>query len=76
MTRSLKSRVKKLEKHMGKDRGWPIIIVQPGETKEQAIERDLAQHPEHKDCPGHIIFTTSRSVPPQEPPAGKPGGGT
>ena len=66
MTKSLKNRVRKLEQHTGKDRGWAIIMVEPGETKEQAKEKHLAQHPEDKDCPGFIIMDCSSRVPEPE----------
>jgi hypothetical protein len=58
MLRSNKRRVKKLERQVGRKQGIPIIIVKAGETVEQAEERHLREHPEHRECKGLITLRT------------------
>jgi hypothetical protein len=69
MLRSLKNRLAKMEETLGRKRGAPIIIVQRGETTEQAQERDFREHPEDRDCEFYIFI--HRAAPP--PAGGLPG---
>jgi hypothetical protein len=52
---SIKKRLERLEGGRPK-RGAPIILVEPGETKEQAKQRHLAKHPEDKNAEVFIII--------------------
>jgi hypothetical protein len=71
MLREIKRRVKKLERQVGRKRGMPIIIVQPGETVEQAEERHLWEHPEDRERKP-IIINCSQAMATEEPSAGPP----
>jgi len=61
---SIKKRLERLEG--GRQRGIPIIIMKPGETKEQATQRHLAEHPQDKDAEAVILI---RSPSPKDSPA-------
>ena len=61
---SIKKRLERLEG--GRQRGITIILVKPGETKEQAKQRHLAEHPEDKDAKVVILI---RSPSPKDSPA-------
>ena len=61
---SIKKRLERLEG--GRQRGIPIIPMKPGETKEQATQRYLAEHPEAKDADLVILI---RSASPKDSPA-------
>ena len=47
-----------MEEHQGWIPGGAIIVVNKGETKEQAMERYFRKHPDHRDC--KIIITVFR----------------
>ncbi len=51
---SLKKRLERLEG--GKRRLAPIIVVEEGETVEEAWEKYLSEHPDHKRGGGAIII--------------------
>ena len=51
---SIKKRLERLEG--GRQRGIPLDVVNPGETKEQAKQRHLAKHPEDKNAELVIII--------------------
>jgi len=71
--RNLKRRVERLEAGR-KGRGIPIIIVQPGETKEEALQKYRAQHPENEKSEVRIIINLSGQDqgPPSAPPPPRP----
>ena len=48
---NLKKRLERLEGGR-KGRGFTIIIVHPGETAEEAWQKDLALHPENEKSKG------------------------
>jgi hypothetical protein len=58
MLRSIKKRVSKLEGQLGRKKSFGIIIVQPGETKEEAQERHIREHPEDRKRDNFIIIST------------------
>jgi hypothetical protein len=65
---NIKRRLERLEKILGHI-GAPLIMVQPGETKEEAWQRHLAAHPEHAQAEVKIIITCSpQAGPPRLPP--------
>ena len=68
---NLKGRVDRLEGGR-KGRGIPIIIVMPGESKEEALQRYLAQHPEDEKAEVRIIINLSGQDPPSAPPPPRP----
>ena len=55
---NLKRRVERLEGGR-KGRGIPIIIVHPGESEEEALQRHLAQHPEDEKAEVGIYLILS-----------------
>lgn len=55
MLRTFRNRVKKMEDYMGRDKGAIIVVVEPWETKEQALAAHLKQNPQDRDYPG-VIF--------------------
>jgi len=61
---SIKKRLERLEG--GRQRGMTIILVKPGETKEQATQRHLAEHPEAKNAEVLVLI---RSASPEDSPA-------
>jgi hypothetical protein len=63
---SLRKRLERLEK--ARRGGAVIIFMKPGETKEEARQRDLAEHPEHEDAEGFIFIGISAPGPPCAPP--------
>ena len=62
MLRSIKRRVSKLEGQLGQKQGAPLIIVHPGETKEEAMEKHFREHPDHRECKP-IIFILLAAKP-------------
>jgi hypothetical protein len=68
MPKSMKNRVKRLEKRSGTKGGLCLILMQPGETSEQARERYLAQHPQAGDASAFIIIQGPPSHDPCSPP--------
>ena len=71
---NLKRRVERLEGGR-KARGIPIIIVHPGETGEEVLQKHLAQHPEDETGGVMLIINLSESGQdsPGAPPASKAG---
>jgi hypothetical protein len=67
--RNLKNRVSKLEDQIGQKLGIPVLIVQPGETVEEVKERNLREHPEHRE---RKAFLCVRTLPPMEANGGPP----
>ena len=63
---NLKGRVKRLEGGR-KGSGFHIIIVHPGETREKALQKHLAQHPADED---RMIFDLSEAG--QDSPSAPP----
>jgi hypothetical protein len=55
---NLKGRVGRLEDGR-KGRGVPIIVVGPGESQEEAVQRHLAQKPEDEKAELKIIVNLS-----------------
>lgn len=64
---NLKGRVERLEGGR-KGKGAPIIIVQDGETGEEAWRRHLAAHPEDEKAEFRIIIKGSGQAPSAPPP--------
>jgi hypothetical protein len=60
MLRTIKNKMTKIEDAVGKERGAPIIIVEPWETSEQAEKRHLREYPEDQDCPVVILIRKCR----------------
>ena len=69
---NLKGRVERLEGGR-KGRGFAIIIVNPGETTEEALQRHLAEHPENEKAEDRIILNLSGQEFPRRPPTTKAG---
>jgi len=61
---SIKKRLERLE--AGRQGGLRIIVVNPGETKEQAKQRYLAEHPGDK---GAEVVVFIRRPSPKDSPA-------
>ena len=57
MLRSIKRRVSKLEGQLGQKQGAPLIIVHPGETKEEAMEKHFQEHPDHRELQRFLFIT-------------------
>lgn len=55
---NLKGRVGRLEGGR-KGRGYPIIVVRPEESKEEAVQRHLVQNPEDEKAEVTIIINLS-----------------
>ena len=68
---NLKGRMERLEGGR-KGRGAPIIIVQPGETPEEAWQKHLAQYPDDENAEVRIIINCSAQAPPSAPPPPRP----
>jgi hypothetical protein len=70
---NLKGRVERLEGGR-KGSGFTIIIVNPGETTEEAVQKDLAAHPENEKAEGMIIINLSGASQdsPGAPPPPRP----
>jgi hypothetical protein len=68
-----KRRLERLEKGR-KGNGVYIMIVGPGETKEEIMQRHLAQHPEDEEGVVTLILDVSGSGqdPPSAPPPPRP----
>ncbi len=49
-------RLERLE-HGRKGKGVPIIVVEKGETQEEAWQKHLLEHPEHAQAKTRIIIT-------------------
>ena len=65
MLRTIKNKVAKMEETLGRKRGiMALIFAEPGETSEQAKERDFREHPEDRDCECFIIVHSAASPPP------------
>ncbi len=64
---NLKGRVEHLEGGR-KGRGFPLIVVKPWETSEEALQRHFAQHPEDKDVASIIINCSDQDHPSAPPP--------
>jgi len=67
---NLKGRLERLEGGR-KGRGMPIIIVQKGETSEEAVQKHLAQHPED-ETEVKIVISCSGQTSPSAPPPPRP----
>ncbi len=68
---NLKKRLERLEGSR-KGRGFAIIIVHPGETAEEAWQKDLALHPENEKAKGRINIHISGQGPSGCPPPPRP----
>jgi len=68
---NLKGRVERLEGGR-KGRGIPIIILGPGESKEEAIQKHLAQHPEDEKAELILIIKGTGQAPLGAPPPPRP----
>jgi hypothetical protein len=70
---NLKRRVERLEGGR-RGRGFEIIIVHPGETTEEALQKNLAAHPESEKAEVRIILNLSGQDqdPPSAPPPPRP----
>jgi hypothetical protein len=68
VSRNLKQRVSKLERLFGQKQGVPLINAQPGETKEQAIEKFLRENPRYRDSEACMIISTIEGGPTIGPP--------
>ena len=68
---NLKARVERLEGGR-KGQGIPIIIVGPGETTEEALQKDLAAHPENDKAEVRIILNLSGQGSSGLPPPPRP----
>jgi len=68
---NLKGRVERLEGGR-KGRGISIIIVGPGESTEEALQKHLAQHPEDEKAEERIIIKGSGQDPSSAPPPPRP----
>jgi hypothetical protein len=64
---NLKRRVERLERGL-KGPGVPFIFVRPGETKEEAEARDLAEHPEHEKAEVKAFVSVAAPGPLSAPP--------
>jgi len=64
---NIKKRLERLER--ARSKGFPIIIVEKGETPEEAWQKHLAAHPEDKD--GFAIILDCQA-PPGGPPPPRP----
>ena len=64
---NLKGRVERLEGGRQR-RGILVIIVHPGETKEEVLQKHLAQHPEDEDEPKLIINLSAAGQDSPAPP--------
>ena len=63
MLRSIKRRVSKLEGQLGRKQDAPLMIVLPGGTKEEAMEKHFREHPDHRGCePVLILLAGSRGT--------------
>ncbi len=65
---NLKKRIERLEEDR-KVRGFMVIIADPGETGEEALQKHLAEHLEDNDEPKNIF---GRATAGQDPPSGPP----
>ena len=70
MSKSLKSRVAKLEEILGRNRGGALIMVNEWETKEEAMEKHFQEHPDHRDCE-YFIFLYFENMEEAEKSGGK-----
>jgi hypothetical protein len=68
---NFKGRVERLEGGR-KGGGFAIIMVNSGETTEEAVQRDLAAHPENEKAEGRIIIKLSGQGSPGVPPPPRP----
>jgi hypothetical protein len=68
---NLKGRVDRLEGGR-RGRGAPIIIVQPGESTEEAWRKHLAEHPEDEKAAVRIIINCSGQYHPSAAPPPRP----
>jgi hypothetical protein len=68
---NFRKRVERLEGGR-KGRGFPIIIVNRGETKEEALQKHLAQNPEDEKAEVKIILNLSGQGSPGAPPPPRP----
>jgi hypothetical protein len=70
---NLKGRVGRLEGGR-KGRGYPVIVVGPKESKEEAVQRHLAQNPEDEKAEVKIIINLSElgQDSPGAPPPPRP----
>ena len=72
MSRSMKRRVSKLEGQLG-HKGFPVIIVKTGETKEEAKERHFLKNPDDRGREDIMIINCERGGEPREGPPPFPG---
>jgi hypothetical protein len=63
MSKNFKRRLERLEKLLGHV-GVPIIMVQPGETREEAWQRHLATKPESAEAGVRIVITCQTQAAP------------
>lgn len=64
---NLKRRLDRLEGGR-RGKGIPIIPVRDGETKEEAWEKHLAEHPEHATAELKLFILGKKQDPPGPPP--------
>lgn len=55
MLRTIKNKVAKMEDYLGRGRGAIIVIVEPGQTPEEALELHYRERPQDIDPPG-VLF--------------------
>jgi hypothetical protein len=68
---NIKKRLERLER--ARPREFAIVLVEPGETQEEAWQKNLAQHPEDEETEGAIfLHCSSRRAPPSGPPPSRP----
>jgi len=66
-----KRRLERLERGR-KGRGFTVIIVHPGETAEEAWQKNLAAHPESEKAKGRINIHVAGQDHPSGPPPPRP----
>jgi len=66
-----KRRLERLERGR-KGKGFVVIIVDPGETAEEAWQKHLAEHPEDEKAKGRINIHQSAQGSPGIPPPPRP----
>jgi hypothetical protein len=69
--RSHKKRLERLER--ARPKGFPIVIVEPGETWEEAWQKHLAKHPEDEKAEFRFILDSlSNQAASSGPPTPRP----
>ena len=68
--RNHKKRLERLER--ARRRWFTVILVEPGETEEQALQKHLAAHPEDEKAEFCVIIGPLGQAPPSGPPPPRP----